>query len=131
MGLPAFVFWGCRFSRHESSLFKSLESRYCIVPEFMKRDEFIFSIGYQGSAAMVDLEASKRFGKYSTEELAREGLYRAAFCSALYSGEDQELEAFKRVFEPASGYGNVSVEQLKRLFGVRGVPENVTKVVYV
>ena len=97
----------------------------------MKRHEFIFSIGYQGSAAMVDKTASRRYGKLSTEELAREGLYRAAFCSALYSGDETEFDAFKRVFEPASGYQNVSVEQLKRLFGVRDVPDNVTKIVHV
>ena len=97
----------------------------------MKRHEFIFSIGYQGSSAMVDQAASRRFGKLSTEELARKGLYRAAFCSALYSGDEAEFDAFRRVFEPASGYENVSVEQLKRLFGVRGVPDNVTKIVHV
>ncbi len=97
----------------------------------MKRQDFIFSIGYQGSSAMVDHAASKRFGKLSTDELAREGLYRAAFCSVLYSDDENELEAFKRIFEPASGYTDMSLEQLKRLFGVRGVPDNVTKIVHV
>lgn len=97
----------------------------------MKREEFIFTIGYQGSAAMVDREASKRYGKLSTEELAREGLYRAAFCSALYNQEPGELETFKSVFERDSGYENMSVEQLKRLFGVRGIPDNVNRVVHV
>lgn len=97
----------------------------------MKREEFIFTIGYQGSAAMVDRAAAKRYGKLSTEELAREGLYRAAFCSALYSQEQGELEAFKNIFERASGYENTGVEQLKRLFGVRGVPDNVNRVIHV
>ena len=98
----------------------------------MKRDDFIFTIGYQGSAAMVDRTAVKRYGKLSTEELAREGLYRAAFCSALYSGDEHEVDAFKRVFGEASGTEEeLSVDELKRLFGVKGIPDNVSRVIHV
>ncbi len=97
----------------------------------MKRRDFIFTIGYQGSAAMVDRTAVRRFGKLSTEELAREELFRAAFCSALYSGDENELETFRRIFGEASGMEELSVEELKRLFGVKGVPDNVSRVIYV
>ena len=97
----------------------------------MRRHDFIFTIGYQGSAAMVDRTAVKRYGKLSTEELAREGMFRAAFCSALYSGDESEFDAFRRVFGEASGMEELSVEELKRLFGVKGVPDNVSRVIHV
>ncbi len=97
----------------------------------MRRHDFIFTIGYQGSAAMVDRAAVQRYGKLSTEELAREGMFRAAFCSALYSGDESEFDAFKLVFAEASGMEGLSVEELKRLFGVKGVPDNVSRVIHV
>lgn len=97
----------------------------------MKRDDFIFTIGYQGSTALVDRAASRKYGKLSTEELAKEGLFRAAFCSALYSEDEQEFAAFRALFERTSGKSGMDIDQMKRLFGVKGVPDNVSRVVNV
>jgi hypothetical protein len=60
----------------------------------ISREDFIFTIGYEGSTAIVDGRARKEFGGLSTMELAEKGLYRAAFSSALYSGKPGEMKAY-------------------------------------
>ena len=56
----------------------------------MKRDEFVFVLGYQGDKAIVDGHAKKLFKGASTGELIEKGLFKAAFCSALYAGTAEE-----------------------------------------
>ena len=60
----------------------------------MTRKEFTFTIGFQGDTAIVDKRAMRQYGRLSTMDLAEKGLYRAAFCSALFSGNKQELDEF-------------------------------------
>ncbi|AEF82480.1 hypothetical protein [Leadbettera azotonutricia] len=81
------------------------------------REDFVFTIGYDGPAAVIDGQARKRYGKLSTRELAEKGLFRAAYSSAVYSKDPSELELV------ASAYGSligaqVGVAGLDRLFGV-------------
>ena len=94
----------------------------------MKREDFIFTIGYSGTRAVVDAKAKRLYGKMSTEELLGKGLYRSAFCSAIYEGDEEELERFRRAYVAQSGNEVESVLALKRLFGIFEVPENVSKV---
>ena len=94
----------------------------------MKREDFIFTIGYSGTRAVVDAKAKRIYGKMSTEELLDKGLYRSAFCSALYEGGEEELEQFRLTYVARTGNEVESVLALKRLFGIFEVPENVSKV---
>ncbi len=91
----------------------------------MKRSDFIFTIGYQGDTAVVDGKARKRYGSMSAGELLKEGLYRPAFCAALYDGE---LETFFPDYIAATGIDASSPEALQRMYGVFEIPESVTKV---
>ena len=97
----------------------------------MKRSEFVFTIGFQGDAAVVDKRAQRRYGQLTTMELAGEGLYRAAFCSAIFSGDEAELDAFVRFFAEKTGVDGMTADRLKRLFGVYTVPDEVKKIVAV
>ena len=83
----------------------------------LSREDFIFTIGYDGPAAVVDNQAKKKFGKLSTMELAEKGFFRAAYSSAVYSKNSDEL---KLVIEAYNRLGNVPVEEpmLERFFGV-------------
>ena len=67
----------------------------------LSREDFIFTIGYDGPAAVVDNQAKKKYGKLSTRELAEKGLFRAAYSSAVYSKDPAELvfvaEAYKQL----------------------------------
>jgi hypothetical protein len=106
----------------------------------MTRQEFVFTIGFQGDAAIVDKRAMRQFGRLSTMELAGEGLYRAAFCSALYSGDAGEMAEFVKHFAQKTGSAGLefdssesdageAADQLKRLFGVYTVPDEIKRVV--
>lgn len=81
----------------------------------MKRDDFIWTIGYQDGTALVDGPSRKRHRNRSAGELLEAGQYRAAFCAALYDGE---LEEFLPRFQTATGIAVDSGEALQRLFGV-------------
>jgi len=46
----------------------------------MKREDFLFTIGYQGDTALVDGSAKRQYGGLSTRELAAKGLLKPAMC---------------------------------------------------
>lgn len=92
----------------------------------MKREDFLFTIGYQGSTAIVDVTMRRRHGRKSAVDLLDAGLYRAAFCAALY---DDQLESFVGEFTARTGIDAGDGDALRRLFGVSEVPTNVDKVV--
>jgi len=89
----------------------------------LPREDFIFTIGYDGPAAVVDKQARKSHGKLSTGELAEKGLFRAAYSSAVYSGNEEELklvaEAYGRLTQSP-----VDLAAMNRLFGVFPVDVN-------
>lgn len=82
------------------------------------REDFIFTIGFDGAVAVVDGKAKKEFGKLSTMQLAEKSLYRAAFSSALYSGKPDEMKAFMDFFNAKAGTHYTDAAQLSRLFSV-------------
>jgi hypothetical protein len=89
----------------------------------LSREDFVFTIGYDGPAAVVDKQAQRKYGKLSTRDLAEKGLFRAAYSSAVYSKDPQELrfvaEAYKRLVpgSPAE-VSEADLLALDRLFGV-------------
>ena len=94
----------------------------------MKREDFIFTIGYQGDTALVDGSAKRQYGRLSTRELAEKGFLKPALCSALYSEKQEDVDAVLAFYRERSGRPNVTFEQLKRTLGVYSVPEKILKV---
>jgi hypothetical protein len=82
----------------------------------LSREEFIFTIGYDGPAAVVDGQAKRRYGGLSTKELAERGLFRAAYSSAVYSKNAAEMETVAALYNKAASSAVSS--SLDRLFGV-------------
>ena len=97
----------------------------------MKRAEFVFTIGFQGDAAVVDRRAMRSYRNLGTMELAELGMYRAAFCSALFSGDAAEMQQFISYFSEKTDKADLTEDQVKRLFGVHTVPDDVKKVIAV
>lgn len=93
----------------------------------ISREDFIFTIGFDGASAVVDGKAKKEYGKLSTMELAHKGLYRAAFSSALYSGKPEEMKAFIDFFNEKAKTNFSEAAELSRLFGV--YLEEITKTI--
>jgi hypothetical protein len=93
----------------------------------MKRDDFIFTIGYQGNTAIIDGNTKKKNAAVSYKGLAEKGLYKAAYCAVLESGDAAALEDFVSLFNarvPGKLYGK---DELSRLFGVYGIPEGIRR----
>jgi len=84
----------------------------------LSREEFIFTIGYDGPAAVVDGQAKKHYGSLSTRELAEKGLFRAAYSSAIWSKDIKDLETVVEVYNRVSGSSLTVDSPLERLFGV-------------
>jgi len=91
----------------------------------LTREEFIFTIGYDGPAAVIDGQAKRRYGNLSTRELAEKGLFRAAYSSAIWSKDKKEIETLVEIYNRISGASLIPDSPLDRLFGV--FPINVTR----
>jgi len=87
----------------------------------LPREEFVFTIGYDGPVAVVDNHAKRKYGKLSTSELAEKGLFRAAYSSAVYSKESRELELVAEAYNRLVSQSPVELNALERLFGVSSV----------
>ena len=100
----------------------------------MKRADFLFVIGYDGDKAVVDGQQRRRYGKLTTRQLLDQGLYKAAFCSADYALQTdaadaaEELESVRATMEQITGRPH-TVEDLRKLFGVFGVPAEIKRVI--
>jgi hypothetical protein len=81
----------------------------------ISRKDFVFTIGYDGPAAVVDGQAQRKYGALSTRELAEKGLFRAAYASAVYSGAAEEKAVVAELYHKASGTAGSALD---RLFGV-------------
>jgi hypothetical protein len=82
------------------------------------REHFIFTIGYDGPAAVVDKQAKSRYGALSTAELAEKGLFRAAYSSAIFSGNPEEKALVIEKYNASAGTSYKPDDSLDRLFGV-------------
>jgi hypothetical protein len=84
----------------------------------LSREDFVFTIGYDGPAAVVDGQARKRYCSLSTRELAEKGLFRAAYSSAVYSKDPEELKFVVDCYNKIAGTSYTPDSALDRLFGV-------------
>jgi hypothetical protein len=55
------------------------------------------------------------------------GLYKPAFCAAVYDQDDAAMQRVLDTYNQSSGGNYQSVDDLKRLFGVFDVPETVVR----
>jgi hypothetical protein len=94
----------------------------------MRREDFVFCIGFEGSTAIIDGKLMRKHGSRSTRELAEAGLFKQAVCSAVYNKSPQELEEVLSVYNAGAEATVRSVDELLRIFGVVGVPEDVKKI---
>jgi hypothetical protein len=93
----------------------------------LNRKDFVWTIGYDGPVAVVDKQAKQKYGDLSTRELAEKGLFRAAYSSAIYSKNVDELQTVVDVYNKAAGASFTVSSSLDRLFGV--FPVEVKRVV--
>jgi len=101
------------------------------------RKDFVFTIGYDGSTAVVDGALRRRYGSLGTVQLAEQGLFKQAVCSAVYDAAEDPAagsEPLRKVLEVYNSRAEVklaSVEELQRVFGVFEVPEGITRLRFI
>jgi hypothetical protein len=81
-------------------------------------EEFAFSIGYDGPAAVVDKAACAQYGHLDPEALAEKGLFRAAYAKALRSGDEGSVKSVMDAYNKLAGTSFNTKEQFSRLLGV-------------
>ena len=84
----------------------------------ISREDAMFTIGYDGLVAVVDGKARARYKNASTMDLAKEGLFRAAFTSTLYSNNESEFTEFAAFYNSKAGTKYQTKDEFRRLFGV-------------
>ena len=87
----------------------------------MKRNEFVFCIGYNGGTAIVDRKLENTYGRLKTRELFAEGLYKPALASAIFDGSEEDLEWIRTEYSQLTGRELRDAEALKRTLGVNEV----------
>ena len=95
----------------------------------ISREDFIFTVGYKGNTAVVSGMLKRRYSKASIDELIKNGLFKPAICYAMYERDDKALEKILNMYNEMTEYRVKSVEELKRIFGVTKLPEEVNKVI--
>ncbi|GAB6393388.1 MAG: hypothetical protein MdMp014T_2761 [Treponematales bacterium] len=93
----------------------------------LSRDDAVFTIGFDGPAAVVDGGAKRKFRGLSAQALAEKGLFRAAYAAALRDGRPGEAARVEEIYRAAvhpSARGGVPLD---RLFGV--FPAQATRAV--
>lgn len=94
----------------------------------LSRSDFMFTIGYRGSTAIVDRSARKRYARLIVDGLLEQDLYKAALCAAEYDDDQAAQLAVLRSYNKQSVVPVADVRQLRARFGVFGVPDSVTGV---
>ena len=97
----------------------------------INRKDFVFTIGYDGGTAVVDGSLKRRYGSLSTGELAGQGLYKQALCSAVYDGAAEAVSRVLELYNAHAEHRLAHVEELKRMFGVFEVPQGITRILVV
>jgi len=97
----------------------------------MRREDYIFCIGFEGATAIVDGRLLRRYRSYSSRQLAEAGLYKQAVCAAVADESPQELDEVLSIYNQKTVVPVGSAEELKRIFGITGIPEGVIKVTVV
>ena len=97
----------------------------------IKRDEYIFTIGYDGKTAIVDGSLKRQWGKLSSKELAENGLFKPALCSAIYNESQEEKDIVLQKYNMHSDQTVDSVENLMKTLGVYIAPNEIIKVLVI
>ena len=97
----------------------------------MTRADFIFTVGYDGNAAVVDRKAKSRYSKMTTMELLDAGFFKPALCSAIYSENQDELNAVLEKYNSFAEKKIDNVEQLKLVIGIQKMPKEIVEIVQI
>lgn len=94
----------------------------------MKLADFMFTVGYNGAEAIVNKETEQAGANLSINELVDKGLFKPALCKALLNDDKKGIQYLMDTYNKISGSNYKTEIQIKRLFGVYTVPDEISKV---
>lgn len=97
----------------------------------MKRDDYVFCIGYQGGSALVDGQAKRRYAKASISELIEAGLFRAALSAALYDNDSKAIEQLIERYNDLAGTSLQTTEEMMSLLGAVAPSDAIDKIIVI
>ncbi|OQX28828.1 MAG: hypothetical protein B0D92_06935 [Spirochaeta sp. LUC14_002_19_P3] len=84
----------------------------------MKRNDYIFTIGFDGNKAIVDRQVRARYGRLDARALADKGMFQAAYRCAVF---EDDTEAARYVLEKFNEGSSIKYKDTGELFKVFGV----------
>lgn len=96
----------------------------------MRRNDFVFCVGYSGGTAIVDKRLEASHGRLGTKELFSQGLYKCSLASAVYKKSQEELDWFRQEYESLSGRSFRDLDEVKKAFGVSEVFQGIVRTSY-
>ena len=84
----------------------------------MKREDFMFTVGFDGAVAVVDGESRRRYARSAVGDLLAAGLFRPAACAAVWDADEAAVREVVEAVNRASNGSLRSSEDLVRLFGI-------------
>ena len=98
----------------------------------MRRADFVFCLGYDGSTAIVDGRLQRKYGALGLRELVEAGLTKQALCMALFDGDEAAMPGGAVPLQCADRPSGRHRGGARSGCTARsGVPEGVTKVTVV
>ena len=95
----------------------------------ISREDFMFTVGYQGNTAIIDGISRMKYSKLSINELAEKGMFKSALCGALYSGKKEDLTMVLTLYNKHAERKIPSIDELKKVYGVSKTPDEIEKVI--
>ena|SRR6266403_2655404 len=96
----------------------------------MRRNDFVFCVGYNGGTAIVDRKLEAEFGRLRTRDLFEAGLFKPALASALFEKNDEDLTWLKGEYEKRTGLALRDMDAFQRTLGVGEVFQNIHRTSY-
>lgn len=95
----------------------------------ISREDFMFTVGYQGNTAIVDGMSKRKYGKLSISALVEQGMFKPALCAALYSESESDVETVLTQYNQYATKKITSLDELKKVYGVTKTPDEIEKVI--
>lgn len=100
------------------------------LQDFMKKNDFVFCIGFAGEKAIVDRKLASSCRSLGVQELFAKGLYKNALAHAIYEQNHEDLAWFCTQYAFLIGKTFLDIDAVKRCFGVFKVFEDIHRTSY-
>ena len=94
----------------------------------MKREDYVFAIGFDGNKAIVDKRSRSRYGKMDAGALADNGLFKAAYRRTVFDQDEKAAEYVLMKFNEISPVKYKRSADLAKVFGVQAPSDDITGV---